>query len=372
MKVLFTRFPLESAHGGAEIQTLSLMKGLKERGHAVAFLGSCPVLLKETAGLHLPHAKLEIGPPPVTKWAAATFFWRKKRMRKQLESALSTFEGLDAIFMLSLTEKLLMTEWATKRGIKVFWVEHDRIGPWLTRNPWLPMLKRQSEFATTICVSELSKKMYVDLGWNPEKVIVIPNGIDPERFGPLPSPPPLRQGEGTALLHIGCVARLSHEKGVDVLIDAVGTMTDVSLTIVGTGPEEGFLRNMLATIRPFHHLTGPHIKIIPHVPDLSSFYHSIDALVLPSRDHDPFGMVTAEAMMLGVPVIVTDECGIAEYLTHDRDALIVKAGDAVELRSAIERLRDPELRSKMKAAGSETAHQKFLAKNMVDAYARLL
>ncbi|NOS66974.1 MAG: glycosyltransferase family 4 protein, partial [Candidatus Peribacteraceae bacterium] len=237
MRILFTRFPLESARGGAEVQTLSLMKGLNERGHAVAFLGSCPVLLEETAKLHLPHAKLKIGPPPVTKWGAMNFFWRKHKMQQRLEAALSGFSDLDAIFMLSMSEKLLLTEAAVAKGIKVFWIEHDRVGRWLTKNPWLPRLRELSNTVTTICVSELSRKIYLDLGWKPEKVIAIPNGIDLKRFSSPPSPRTAERGAGG--VRLGCVARLSPGKGVDVLIQAVSGLPEVDLTIIGKGPDEG-------------------------------------------------------------------------------------------------------------------------------------
>ncbi len=84
MRILFTRFPLESIYGGAEMQTLSLMKGLRERGHEVAFLGSCQVLLEKAISYQLSAIRLDIGSPPVTKWGAVSFLWRHNRMRKKL------------------------------------------------------------------------------------------------------------------------------------------------------------------------------------------------------------------------------------------------------------------------------------------------
>lgn len=387
MRILFTRFPLESALGGAERQTLSLTKGLSERGHAVAFLGSCPVLLEETAKLHLPHAKLEIGPPPVTKWAATNFLWRKRKMQQRLEEALEQFchpelakdnnadvdgsqahhdIGLDAIFMLSLSEKLLLTETAVKKGIRVFWIEHDRVGPWLRKNPWLTALRRLSVKVTTICVSELSRKIYLDLGWDPGKVIAIPNGIDLERFSPSPFPSEVRDGGGGRGegVHFGCVARLSLEKGVDVLIQAASGLPNVDLTIIGKGPQGPSLRSLIQDRR--------RIQILHHTDDLPAFYHSIDVLVLSSRDNDPFGLVAAEAMACGTPVIVTDQCGIAGYLTQGTDALIVEANSQQALRGAVLQMTDASLRSRLAAGGEKTARKKFAVSSMVDAYDSLL
>ncbi|MEQ1772010.1 MAG: hypothetical protein ABL879_19505, partial [Devosia sp.] len=68
MRILFTRFPYESAKGGAELQTKWLASGLLKRGHTVSFLGSCHPLssmLKEV-GAETHHAS--IGLPPVTAW----------------------------------------------------------------------------------------------------------------------------------------------------------------------------------------------------------------------------------------------------------------------------------------------------------------
>ena len=77
MNILFTRFPLESRYGGAEVQTLSLMNGLQEKGHTISFLGSCPTLLERCASISVPVQKLLIGPPPVSFKLALSFFWRK-------------------------------------------------------------------------------------------------------------------------------------------------------------------------------------------------------------------------------------------------------------------------------------------------------
>ena len=232
VRILFTRFPLESRHGGAEVQTLSLMRGLRERGHTIHFLGSCPVLLELCRKEGIAVTELSVGTPPVTKWGVLSFLWRKGQIKRALEQAAEEAGGSDVICMLSLSEKLLLTESATKRGSRVFWIEHDRIGRWLTMNPWLSMLRRQSRFATTICVSELSKKMYLNLGWSEEKTVEIPNGVESARFENNAS---AASNESTAL-RLGTVARLTHDKGVDALVEAVSNLSDTSLTIPGPGP----------------------------------------------------------------------------------------------------------------------------------------
>lgn len=364
MKILFTRFPLESAHGGAEIQTLALMRGLRERGHAVAFLGSCPVLLAECRAEGFPVAELSIGPPPVTTWSALSFLWRKQTMQRKLVDALAAFHDLDTICMLGLSEKLLLTKEAHAKGIRVLWIEHDRIGPWLTKNPWLPRLREQSRHALTIGVSELSAGRYRALGWPADRVVAIPNGIDLSRLRDSPQRA-MSNEQRVNGLHVGSLSRLSEEKGIDLLVAAALDLPEISLTIVGKGREEGYLRTLAEPARD-------RIRIIPHVHDLGEFYRSLDCFVLPSRDHDPFGLSAAEAMASGIPVIVTDQCGIAGSLTNGKDALIVKANSSQALKEALQSMLDPSTRSRFALASKATAERSFSLENMINAYERML
>ncbi len=359
MKILFTRFPLESTFGGAEVQTLSLMQELLARGHAVAFLGSCPTLLRLCREQAIPCAEVHIGVPPVTKWGALSFAWRRVAMRRKLEAALDQFHDIDAVLMLSLSEKLLLTPRAVSMHLKVLWIEHDTVGRWLTKNPWLSQLQRQSEKVTTVCVSELSKAKYLELGWPEARTVSIPNGVQkPEKVSHQPS---------KAGLHLGCIARLTHDKGVDVLLQALASVSDVSLSLLGRGRERQSLEKMVHTL----HLTS-RVTFTEFVEDLDAFYASLDALVLPSREHDPFGLVVAEAMMREIPVIVTDACGIAGELQDGKDALIIEAGNVEALQHAIFTMKDAHVRITLSQEGKRTAEEKFTLQKMVDRYETLL
>ncbi len=384
MKILFTRFPLESALGGAETQVLSLMEGLRSKGHEIRFLGSCPTLLKECKRRGIPANQLTIGPPPVTKWGAISFLWRQRKMRRLLEMGMKAHSDVDAVVMLSLSEKLLMTlppspdpflqrrkggqlsapPSPTERGAggeEVYWLEHDRVGRWLTKNPWLPCLKKLSKQATTIVVSELSKKIYLHLGFPEDKVVAIPNGIDLSKFKKYES-----KKLQTEDFHIGCISRLSHEKGVDLLVDAIKEIPNAKLTIVGKGRDEEKIKKLILN-------SQLSILNLSRVDDLNSFYNSLDLLVLPSREHDPFGLVAAEAMVLGVPVVVTDQCGIADYLEDGKDAIIVEANSANQLKAGILRLiADEKFMENIAREGQRTAKEKFGVEEMVDKYVELL
>jgi glycosyltransferase involved in cell wall biosynthesis len=400
MHILFTRFPLESALGGAEIQTLSLMKGLQRKGHNVSFLGSCPTLLKKCAAFGIRHSALKIGSPPVTKWGAVLFMCRQRQMRRRLIMSMSNGAmeqwSNGAIFMLSLTEKLLLTDWAVKNRMRVFWIEHDRIGRWLTKNPWLPRLKRLSASVTTVGVSDLSRDLYRDLGF--QNVVSIPNGIDVTRFTRASSPEiaachpersvlslskdaetknaaisescieqSRRTQHDTVRFRIGCIARLSHEKGIDLLIDAIADMSHITLTIVGQGPLHNDIRGHIDVVNQKLKMRNQQSICLLHSVNPEEFYQSIDCLVLPSRDHDPFGLVIAEAMAAGVPTICTDACGIARHL-HPNESVIVKAGNSDALREGINTVQDAVVWKRLSEKGPSVAREKFSIERMIIGY----
>ncbi|MDB4977841.1 MAG: hypothetical protein JWM56_27 [Candidatus Peribacteria bacterium] len=370
MHIVFTRFPLESAFGGAEIQTLSLMDGLMSRGHTLTFIGSCPVLLAECGKRNMQTVPLDIGPPPVTIMRSLTLpLWRSGAKQK-LIAAMRALPAVDTVCMLSVTEKLLLTDWADAQKMNVVWIEHDRVGRWLRHNPWLNQLKTASAKASTVTVSELSRKIYLELGWPPERTTAIPNGIDPARVSAAAHTDDTIRRPVAGTLHLGCIARLSEEKGIDILLNAIADMPDVTLDIVGRGRQEKLLKAMAE--RMHNGESVPRIRFLPSVGNPSAFYRSVDALVLPSRDHDPFGLVVAEAMSAGVPVIVTDQCGIASYLTPGTDALIVPANSVPALSEAISQMKAPQVREELGRHGKETALAIFSVGSMVDAYEKLM
>lgn len=292
-------------------------------------------------------------------------------MRATLIDALTKWQAeigqFDAVIMLSLSEKLLLSDWCGERRMRVFWWEHDRIGRWLRSNPWLAQLRALASHVTTITVSELSRSLLISLGWPMTKTVAIPNGIDPRRFDSKGEVPRVSSN-----LRVGCIARLSSEKGVDVLIQAVARLPQLELLIVGEGPEEGFLRKLAQSINDSEHQNISRISLYPTMPDLGAFYRSLDVFVLPSRDNDPFGLVAAEAMQLGIATIVTDQCGMASYIEAGTDAIVVPANDAKALERALSDLLDSSKRQTLAKSGQAKALVKFAQERMITTYIELL
>lgn len=371
MRILFTRFPLESiARGGAEKQVMSLMEGLREEGHDVRFLGSCPVLLEQCTQKRFRTVHLDIGPPPVTKASVCTLLFRAPFIRRALCRALDDADWTpNAVVLLSLSEKLLLTDIAAARKITILWIEHDPVGRWLTWNPWLPLLRRQSRRATMVTVSELSRKIYLRLGFDPDGVAVIPNGMT------LPNAKDSSVSNRTAShdhpFTIGCVARLAYEKGIDVLLQAMVAIPSARLRIVGGGPEHDRLDAMIQ-MGDLRANLQERVTIEPAVEDIVAFYRSMDVVVLPSRSNDPFGLVIAEAMAAGTACIVTDACGIAEFLRDRFDAMVCAARSSTSMMDALCLLEDPSIRGRIAEQGKKTARTLFSLNRMVERYERLI
>jgi glycosyltransferase involved in cell wall biosynthesis len=232
----------------------------------------------------------------------------------------------------------------------------------------LGTLKKLSPLVTTIVVSDLSARIYSDLGWPQETLHAIPNGIEFARFngtGKLDRP------EG--VLHVGCVARLSADKGIDVLLSAVEKLPEIAVTIVGQGREEAALKKWIEASTLRERRSPPRIRLLPYVNDLGAFYRSLDVLVLPSSQHDPFGLVAVEAMSQGVAVIVSDLCGISHQLHSGVDALIVRGGDVGTLQEALDQmLHDTTMRKTLAEEGRRSALKTFKAEVMVEKYESLL
>jgi glycosyltransferase involved in cell wall biosynthesis len=159
---------------------------------------------------------------------------------------------------------------------------------------------------------------------------------------------------GEALL---CVGAVTLDKGHDLLLDALATLTDVpwSCTCVGSlerdPPFASALRrsSMEAGLSDRVHFTGPLTEA-----DLDRTFAGSDVLVLPSRT-EAFGMVVVEALARGLPVIATDVGGVSEALGHDpsgaRPGLLVAPDDPGALADAIRAwLTGAELRGRLRRA----------------------
>jgi phosphatidylinositol alpha-1,6-mannosyltransferase len=190
----------------------------------------------------------------------------------------------------------------------------------------------------------------------PLPTLVIPPGVDPERFRPLDD-----DAKRAARLQFGLdpdrplvvgVSRLVPRKGFDVLLDAVAGLADVQVAIAGAGRDRGRLESRASALGARAHLLG-------RVPDadLAALYACADVFSMLCRDRwggweaEGYGIVFVEAAACGVPSVAGRSGGSDEAVLHGETGYVVDPRDVGDVRAALERLlRDDELRARMGAA----------------------
>lgn len=209
--------------------------------------------------------------------------------------------------------------------------------------------------------SEQYRKCWVDRGFAPEKLKILPRGLDTDLFSPTRRDLSFWPGSGVngkevRLLYVG---RISREKDLDVLAAAYKKTRDaghpVKLYLVGDGPYAETLASALPDAVFLGYLTGE---------KLAKAYASADVFVFPSTT-DTFGNVILEAQASGLPVIVSDLGGPKELVEDGRTGLVTKAHDADDFARAIERMStEPKLRLRM----GEDARQQVVNRSWPGAF----
>jgi glycosyltransferase involved in cell wall biosynthesis len=174
-----------------------------------------------------------------------------------------------------------------------------------------------------LTVSELARQTYVDAGVPPEKVHAVPLGADLELFSP----------DGTGGTNAGFTFLFSgatiHRKGFDLLLAAFDRVRAedpaTRLRLVGPRGDAAHLLDRRGT---------DGVDVLGAVPqtELAAELRRADLLVLPSRN-DSYGMVVAEALASGTPVLVSEMVGAKDLVTEGRTGWIVPVDDAAALAS---------------------------------------
>ena len=223
-----------------------------------------------------------------------------------------------------------------------------------------------------IAVSPTVRDFHADrCGIDPSKYVVIPNGVDPARYArDEQARRRLRDEWGVAdnTVVIACVARLSEEKGIDVLIEAAGEMTTSPFRIViaGDGPlREPLRRQCLDRVPPRR------VAMLGFVDDVPALLSAADAFVLPSR-WEGFGLAAVEAMAAGLPVVATAVEGPGEIVLDGQTGLLIPPDDPEALGSALMRVvEDPPLRKRWGRRGRERAALQYDIARAVRAHEEL-
>lgn len=207
------------------------------------------------------------------------------------------------------------------------------------------------------------------------KVTVITNGV----FAPeLPSEDAARLRPTLGLspdsFVVGTVCRLNDDshKRVSDLLKAMVSLADqpIELLIVGEGPQRGWLEGMSRELG-----VAARVRFAGYRDDVGSAYAAMDVFALVSA-REGFGLVVAEAMLAGLPVVATAVGGIRDIVESGRTGTLVEPGDVPAIAGALRELAAaPEMRRAFALAGRSRAQEHFSAERYardVDAFYRRL
>ena len=173
----------------------------------------------------------------------------------------------------------------------------------------------------------------------PDKVDVVPNGVDPRPWQVRPEQVAAARrrcaGDGPLIAFAG---RLVYEKGVQDLLAALPRLRrrhpGLRLVVAGRGPSADELRDQARRLR-----LGRAVTFAGFVPDaeLAALVAAADCAVVPSR-YEPFGLVALEAAAAGTPVVASGAGGLPEFVRSGRTGLAFPAGDPAALADAVSAL----------------------------------
>ncbi|HKU70841.1 MAG TPA: glycosyltransferase family 4 protein [Burkholderiales bacterium] len=199
-----------------------------------------------------------------------------------------------------------------------------------------------------IALTEFCRDKFIEGGLPASRVTVKPNFVDIERVPEAP-----RRGG----LYVG---RLSEEKGIDVLLDALRELPAVTIDVIGSGPESEKVKahpqlNLLGWLKP---------------EEVSERMRRAAYLVMPSIWYENFPRTLVEAYANGLPVVASRLGSLAELVDHGQTGLLFEAGSVHDLARHIAWAE--AFPQKMRVMG-ENARETYESKFTPDRnYARLM
>lgn len=195
-----------------------------------------------------------------------------------------------------------------------------------------------------IVPSEYARRTFLGEGFDPQRVLANPYGVDLSCFEPTDPP--------GGVFRIICAGRVAPIKGILYLLQAVKELNLPNLQVLLVGSMDPDMELILSSYSGYFE----HRPAISRA-DLARSYQESSVLILPTLS-DSFGLVVVEAMASGRPVIVSDQAGASETVRDGVDGFIVRARDVDQLKEKILLLyEDTELRAAMGRAAAQRARE---------------
>lgn len=322
---------------GKEMVTLSLLRGLRDRGHQVTCITSTwkdGKFEKRLQELSIPSISLPLGFISKTlSWSAAAMtlaqMWKLPSLWFGYRKAIRSYRP-DVVLHSSFHHVVLLWPFLG-RGIDVFHV-HDAFAPTYFYRQLFKMLSRR--IRVFVGVSKYVADSLRGLGVAESKITYVLNGVETNGIA-------LRQAgkkvtDAARLFRIGIVGQIAEGKGHEDLVDALRVLQNERYPFVcrifGVGSPE-FASRLASRIKA--HKLADKVEWMGYVHDGDSIYGSLDICVVPSRFPEAFGMVAAEAGLHGLPVVATRAGGLQEIVVNEQTGYLVESESPEELAEKI-------------------------------------
>jgi glycosyltransferase involved in cell wall biosynthesis len=349
-----------TAFGGPVQVVRALVEGFVARGHSVEVITSSLVELgrpgaRRTSSVELDGARIIRAATP------ARFRWLG--MTPTVPRLLNELERPDIVHIFGFRDPVgtFVARWCQRERVPYVFEALGMFTPKLRKVVAKRVLdatvyRAVARRATTlVAASSREADEYARAGAPPPPVVVRPNGF------PAPMPQPPRPGRLRRLLGLGAqdplvlsLGRIAHGKGLELVLAAASELPDsVHVAFVGPDDRHGAAEDLRRLRRTLGLTERVHfVEPLGPSPPLD-VYADADVFVLASA-HENFGLVAAEAAAAGTPSVVSDRCGVAEFL--GAQAALIVPYDVEAVRNAIARLLDDEdLRRRLGDGGREVA-----------------
>jgi glycosyltransferase involved in cell wall biosynthesis len=190
-----------------------------------------------------------------------------------------------------------------------------------------------------------------------DKIEVIPNGVDVDKFKPIP----VSKTKNT-LFFLSLLDEFHKYKGLDYLLKAIGivknVIPDIKLIVGGKGALLEYYRKMVEDYD-----LKDNVEFHGFIPDekIVEYYNRSSIFVLPSisSKQEGFGIVVLEALACETPVISTDIVGVANDVISSKAGIIVPPKDVDKLAEAIINILENENSKKMGVSGRKLVEDKY-------------
>jgi len=287
-------------------------------------------------------------------------------------------EQIKTVVYMSCDPASIDLPWLRGLGVRTVCCEQDSF-PVNATQPWWKSLAKQvvrrhlqhNLHDLYVAVAEHQRDFLLDFaGMPPRRVITIVNGVDTERFTPAKSDA-TALGLPTTDYYSLSVGQSRPEKRVHFLIDAAAEIfrrdPDLSLTFVHVGEGPTFEADVAKAAALG--LSGRFIFVGRQNDTLP--YHRLASFLTHAAERESFGLVLAEAMSCGKPVIATVSPGPAEIIDPDVTGVLVAPDDLSGFADAIQRfVADRDRQQRMGAAARERAESRFSLRRAADDFTR--